>query len=172
MYERKDREEREAREALANIKIILAERDTLIRQRAADLDALNAVQALHAQAVAERDAAVASAETSDAAARALGDDFTRVLRECRELKAERDEARAWIKDYKADHRAVVDGQCAGDERHCSCVPHLRRALDEARRQVEAMREVVEAARRLDGPAVYRALDRLDALAVPSTNGGG
>ncbi len=57
MYERKDREEREAREALANIKTILAERDTLIRQRAADLEALNAVQKLHAQAVAERDEA-------------------------------------------------------------------------------------------------------------------
>lgn len=57
MYERKDREEREAREALANIKTILAERDTLIRQRAADVEALNTVQALHAQAVAERDEA-------------------------------------------------------------------------------------------------------------------
>lgn len=33
------------------------EYDTLIRQRAADLEALNAVQALHAQAVAERDEA-------------------------------------------------------------------------------------------------------------------
>lgn len=62
MYERKDREEREAREALANIKTILAERDTLIRQRAADLEALNAVQALHAQAVAERDEARAEME--------------------------------------------------------------------------------------------------------------
>ncbi len=155
--------------------------DTLIRQRAADVEALNAVQALHAQAVAERDAAVARAETSDAAARALGDDFTRVLRECRELKAERDEARAWIADYKADHRAVVEGQCAGDERHCSCVPHLRRELDEARRQVEAMRNAGKTlARILDEEFDYRPDDEaanvyegaIDALAVPSTNGGG
>jgi len=40
------------------------------------------------------------------------------------------DALAWIEDYKADHRAVVEGQCAPDERHCSCVPHLRRALAE------------------------------------------
>ena len=33
-----------------------------------------------------------------------------------------------VQDYEDDHRAVVEGQCAGDERHCSCVPHLRRAL--------------------------------------------
>lgn len=84
--------------------------DTLIRQRAADVEAINAVQALHAQAVAER--------------------------------------------------------------------------DEARRQVEAMREVLhsiavgydheEDAHRYNNGAcrVCQAQDVLDALAVPSTNGGG
>jgi hypothetical protein len=40
----------------------------------------------------ERDAAIARAETSDAAARALGDDFTRVLRECADAIKERDAA--------------------------------------------------------------------------------
>ena len=66
--------------------------DTLIRQRAADLEALNAVQKLHAHALAER--------------------------------------------------------------------------DEARRQVEAMRALI---REYAPPPVWR---EADALAVPSTNGGG
>lgn len=52
-----------------------------------------------------------------------------------DVRRQRDEAIAWIEDYKADHLAVVGGQCAGDERHCSCVPHLRNALDEARAEV-------------------------------------
>jgi predicted phage gp36 major capsid-like protein len=83
---------------MATVDELRTERDTLIRQRAADVEALNAVQALHAQAVAER--------------------------------------------------------------------------DEARRQVEAMREVVEAARRemwqsMNLP-IREAIERLDAIAVPST----
>jgi hypothetical protein len=52
-----------------------------------------------------------------------------------DVRRQRDEAIAWIEDYKADHLAIVGGQCAGDERHCSCVPHLRNALDEARAEV-------------------------------------
>ena len=42
---------------MATIDELRAERDTLIRQRAADLEALNAVQKLHAHALAERDEA-------------------------------------------------------------------------------------------------------------------
>ena len=49
-------------------------------------------EAACAQMHAQRDAAIARAETSDAAARALGDDFTRVLRECAELKARAEKA--------------------------------------------------------------------------------
>jgi|688.fasta_scaffold1506388_2 hypothetical protein len=77
---------------MATIDELRAERDTLIRQRAADLEALNAVQKLHAHALAER--------------------------------------------------------------------------DEARRQVEAMRALI---REYAPPPVWR---EADALAVPSTNGGG
>lgn len=51
--------------------------------------------------------------------------------------AERDALQARLDDYHDDHRAVVAGQCAPDEHHCSCVPHLRR-------EVEAMRAVVDA----------------------------
>ena len=46
--------------------------------------------------VAERDAAVSQSHLSDAAARAIGDDFTRVLRECSTLRAEVEAMRAVV----------------------------------------------------------------------------
>lgn len=95
------------------------ERDTLIRQRAADIESLNAVQAMHAQAVAERD---------DANARAQ-----RWQERCIETQRDRD-------------TVLAD-------------------LDEARRQVEAMRALI---REYAPPPVWR---EADALAVPSTEGG-
>lgn len=33
-------------------------------------------------------------------------------------------------DFEADFKKTVADTCAPDEKHCSCVPHLRRALDE------------------------------------------
>ena len=106
------------------------------------------------------------------------------------VTAERDESRQWVEDYKADHRAVVEGQCAGDERHCSCVPHLRRALaaEKARAekaetelnqlgwQYEALKaryrlamRVVDLARPLRGYLdLQRAVDAIDA--VPGDEG--
>lgn len=33
--------------------------------------------------------------------------------------------------FEEDFRKVVSEKCAPDEKHCSCVPHLRRALKEA-----------------------------------------
>ena len=88
------------------------------------------------------------------------------------MRRQRDEAIAWIEDYKTDHLAVVRGQCAGDERHCSCVPHLRNALNELDIQLAALQErlrlamaVVEASRiaasAVDLPAIDRALAALD-----------
>ncbi len=35
------------------------------------------------------------------------------------------------KQFEEDFRKVVSEKCAPDERHCSCVPHLRKALKEA-----------------------------------------
>lgn len=35
------------------------------------------------------------------------------------------------KQFEEDFRKVVSEKCDPDERHCSCVPHLRRALKEA-----------------------------------------
>ncbi len=33
--------------------------------------------------------------------------------------------------FEDDFRKVMSERCAPDERHCSCVPHLRKALNEA-----------------------------------------
>lgn len=33
--------------------------------------------------------------------------------------------------FEEDFRKVVSEKCAPDEKHCSCVPHLRKALKEA-----------------------------------------
>lgn len=54
-------------------------------------------------------------------------------------RRERDALKARLDDYFDDHRAVVAGQCAPDERHCSCVPHLRR-------EVEAMRAALRSSK--------------------------
>ena len=71
------------------------------------------------------------------------------------LRAERDTLRAEnarltarITDYEDDHRAVVAEKCAPDERHCSCVPHLRNEVRRLTAEVEAMGKVVEEAERV------------------------
>ncbi len=38
-----------------------------------------------------------------------------------------------LKQYQDDAKAVLEERCGADERHCACVPHLRQALAEARK---------------------------------------
>lgn len=138
---------------------------------------LEAARADLARVTAERDAAVSDQNEAMALVIGLEGAVHRLTEELRvarldasttSLQAdgyrrERDALQARLDDYYDDHRAVVAGQCAPDERHCSCVPHLRR-------EVEAMRAVVEAARVLrdaDYDDVYGTIDgtlqALDAL---------
>ena len=35
-----------------------------------------------------------------------------------------------IRQYEEDFRKVITEECASDEKHCSCVPHLRRRIAE------------------------------------------
>jgi len=42
----------------------------------------------------------------------------------------RDMAEQRVKDYEDDAAAVLDEQCAPDEKHCTCVPHLRKRITE------------------------------------------
>lgn len=46
--------------------------------------------------------------------------------------AERDSLRAELDDYKRDHAQVMAERCASDEKHCSCVPHLRAEVEKLR----------------------------------------
>lgn len=55
----------------------------------------------------------------DALGRALEDERERSL-----LLEER------IQDFEEDYRNTLSGKCAPDEKHCSCVPHLRRRIAE------------------------------------------
>lgn len=40
------------------------------------------------------------------------------------------QTRERLADFQADYRKVMSDQCAPDERHCSCVPHLRARIAE------------------------------------------
>ena len=42
--------------------------------------------------------------------------------------------RTRLADLEDDFRRTIAENCAPDERHCSCVPHLRRALREAEKE--------------------------------------
>lgn len=59
----------------------------------------------------------------------IAEDIRAALADLDTARAEAAALRARIADYEDDHRAVVAGQCAQDERHCSCVPHLRREVE-------------------------------------------
>ena len=41
-----------------------------------------------------------------------------------------DRLRERISDYEDDYRHTINEECAGDEVHCSCVPHLRKRIKE------------------------------------------
>jgi predicted nucleic acid-binding Zn-ribbon protein len=56
--------------------------------------------------------------------------------ELEQLKTERDALKATLDDYMDDFKAVVNEQCAKNEKHCTCVPHLRQRIKE----VEAERD--------------------------------
>ena len=42
-------------------------------------------------------------------------------------------------DFAADARKVLSQRCAPDERHCSCVPHLRAEIDRLTAELEEVR---------------------------------
>jgi len=57
-----------------------------------------------------------------------------LARQCdlaREAETGQGALRQRLADFEDDFCRVLADQCAPDEMHCSCVPHLRRALAEA-----------------------------------------
>lgn len=54
-------------------------------------------------------------------------------------------------DFAADARKVLSKRCAPDERHCSCVPHLRAEIERLNVELEEARLTLAAERgRADG----------------------
>ena len=78
--------------------------------------------------------------TIDASATRLADDngawmlTDEVVPEMERLRARAEKAEARLAEFESDFRAITGERCAPDEQHCSCVPHLRRALVEAQRE--------------------------------------
>jgi predicted RNase H-like nuclease (RuvC/YqgF family) len=90
-----------------------------------------------------------------------GETVERMADEILALRAELAAAKEKIADYEDyadDFRRVVSEECAPDEKHCSCVPHLRRQL--AQRDAENA-ALVSAAKKLLWlvPEVRVVLDR-------------
>lgn len=54
-----------------------------------------------------------------------------------ETNARISQMHAQMLDYFAAYYAVLDGECAPNEKHCSCVPHLRRRIAELEAQLAA-----------------------------------
>ncbi|NBP83133.1 hypothetical protein EBU60_04655 [bacterium] len=53
-----------------------------------------------------------------------------------DLRDEVERLRERVQDYEDDARTVLAERCAPDERHCSCVPHLRREVERLRAENE------------------------------------
>ena len=58
-----------------------------------------------------------------------------------ELEREVAELRLWKQDIEAQVALVMDEECGTDERHCTCVPILRREVERLRE--ESANEVAE-----------------------------
>jgi hypothetical protein len=53
-------------------------------------------------------------------------------------------AEARLKELEEDARRILNEDCAPDEKHCSCVPHLRAAKEQAEAERDRLQEALEA----------------------------
>ena len=77
------------------------------------------------------------------------EDYEKGITALRALAADNERLRERLDDYRDDYIAVMNENCAGDEKHCSCVPVLRTELaalravaddrDAARAEIERLR---------------------------------
>jgi len=85
--------------------------------------------------------------------------------------ARREEAEERLSEFVEDFRRVINDECAPDEKHCSCVPHLRARLRRvegaARDARERLDQGAEPGQRLFARAVD-AIKILDAALTPPT----
>ena len=80
---------------------------------------------------AERDGLRQRVTELEAVIRVLNLNMMSVQKFTGQVKDECEEQRQRLADFEDDFCRVLADQCAPDEMHCSCVPHLRRALAEA-----------------------------------------
>jgi hypothetical protein len=72
-----------------------------------------------------------------------GETVERMADEILALRAELTVAKDRSADYEADFRRVVNEECAPDEKHCSCVPHLRRQLAQRDAELEKAKDLID-----------------------------
>jgi len=56
----------------------------------------------------------------------LFDEIDRLERKIKKLEEDNEDLKSRLDDYRQDYEKVVNDQCPTDERHCGCVPILRR----------------------------------------------
>lgn len=132
MIEKAERQRDEALEA----------RDVEHRMREALVDERDRLKSMYANASRERNA---TEKQSAARAATITDHVKQILALERELKATRAagrlaakshlDAQAKLDDIEDAYRIVIDEKCAPDEKHCTCVPHLRRRVAELEAEV-------------------------------------
>ena len=66
------------------------------------------------------------------------DGYMVVVASLRRANADNASLRAALTERDEDYRRVVSESCAGDEKHCACVPHLRRRIRELEERVSAL----------------------------------
>jgi len=138
---------------------------TELRRQHSEIERLNnALKKQAASALMGMDAAVQSSSQQLAQARKLKAESSpdaleseraanaALTAEIERLQAERDALKDLVQDYEDDYKAVVNEQCSPDEKHCSCVVHLRAECDALKADAERWRFV--------GDNPWRAIDIL------------
>lgn len=70
-----------------------------------------------------------------------------------------------LEDFEADFRAILNEECAGDEKHCSCVPHLRERIAGLRAMIEHGNAVPILRYNMDAQWIYEQRERRAWLAA-------
>lgn len=90
----------------------------------------------------ERDEAREERDAEHRMREALADERDRFKSMHANASRERDALQAKLDDIEGAYRTVIDEKCASDEKHCTCVPHLRRRIAELEEVLRDAREAI------------------------------
>lgn len=100
----------------------------------------------------------------------LFDEIERLEKENFKLKEANEDVQSRLDDYRQDYATVVNDQCPTDERHCGCVPILRREnrliseeLADAKDELKHRRDALIDAQRIYNKANEQKVHYLSAL---------